>query len=119
MREAGSIVAMFKALGDPVRLRLFALITHHDELCVCHLTEALSLPQSTVSRQLGLLRHAGLVQARRDGKWIYYRAGENALPSLQAAIDACAPSALLAEDRNRLHQVLAPESASHCNTGDA
>lgn len=116
MREAGVIVEMFKALGDPVRLRLFALITSHDELCVCHLTAALSLPQSTVSRQLALLRHAGLVQARRDGKWIYYRAGGNALPALQSVIDACASSALLADDRNRLHQVLAPESANRCNT---
>jgi len=80
MLEAGVIVKMFKALGDPVRLRLFALIAAHNELCVCHLTAALELPQSTVSRQLGVLRHAGLVQARRDGKWMYYRQGELAAP---------------------------------------
>jgi len=63
----------FKALGDPLRLRLFYLLSCHDELCVCHLTEALSLPQSTVSRHLGVLRHAGLVGTRRDGKWMHYR----------------------------------------------
>lgn len=63
----------FKALGDPVRLRLFSLLAAGDELCVCHLTDALQLPQSTVSRHLALLRGAGLVETRRDGKWIHYR----------------------------------------------
>jgi ArsR family transcriptional regulator, arsenate/arsenite/antimonite-responsive transcriptional repressor len=63
----------FKALGDPIRLRLFYLLSLKDELCVCHLTDALELPQSTVSRHLAVLRHAGLVDTRRDGKWIHYR----------------------------------------------
>ena len=69
----------FKALGDPVRLRLFYLLSLSGELCVCRFTDALSLPQSTVSRHLAVLRHAGLVDTRRDGKWIYYRlAGDTA-----------------------------------------
>jgi len=106
MREAGVIVEMFKALGDPVRLRLFSLIAAHDELCVCHLTEALALPQSTVSRQLSILRHAGLVLARREGKWMHYSVGDMPIAALQAAIDACDPPALLADDRARLHGVL-------------
>lgn len=67
------MVEAFKALGDPIRLRLFYLLSQHDELCVCHLTDALRLPQSTVSRHLGILRHAGLASTRRDGKWMYYR----------------------------------------------
>lgn len=66
-------VDSFKALGDPVRLRLFYLLSHNEELCVCQLTGALKLPQSTVSRQLAVLRHAGLVDTRRDGKWVHYR----------------------------------------------
>jgi ArsR family transcriptional regulator len=75
--EPQQLSSIFKALGDPVRLRLFHLISLRDELCVCHLTEALALPQSTVSRQLAILRQAGLVATRRDGKWIHYRlAGE-------------------------------------------
>jgi len=65
-------VTSFKALGDPVRLRLFALLGQRDEVCVCHLVEALHLPQSTISRHLAVLRHAGLVSTRRDGKWMYY-----------------------------------------------
>jgi len=105
MREAGVIVEMFKALGDPVRLRLFSLIAASNELCVCHLTEALELPQSTVSRQLAILRHAGLVQTRRDGKWMHYRVGEMPVERLQAVINACPPSPQLFEDRARLSQV--------------
>jgi len=61
-----------KALGDPIRLRLFALLGMHNELCVCHLIDTLALPQSTISRHLGTLRHADLVKTRRDGKWMYY-----------------------------------------------
>ncbi len=67
----------FKALGDPVRLRLFHLLSLKEELCVCHLTEATHLPQSTVSRHLAVLRHAGLVDTRREGKWIHYRLSGN------------------------------------------
>jgi len=67
---------IFKALGEPVRLRLFALLSVSGEQCVCHLTDALELPQSTVSRHLGVLRHAGLVSTRRDGKWMYYQLAE-------------------------------------------
>ncbi|ATX83068.1 ArsR family transcriptional regulator [Mariprofundus ferrinatatus] len=68
--------SIFKALGDPIRLRLFSLLTH-EELCVCHLTESLKLPQSTVSRHLGVLRSAGLVSTRREGKWMHYRLAED------------------------------------------
>jgi len=63
-----------KALGDPIRLRLFALLGQHNELCVCHLVDTLALPQSTISRHLGILRQAGLASTRREGKWMYYKA---------------------------------------------
>ena len=79
-------VAAFKALGDPVRLRLFYLLSKHTDLCVCHLTDALQLPQSTVSRHLGLLRHAGLVSIRREGKWVYYSLNEGIADSLATLI---------------------------------
>lgn len=67
-----SLVPSFKALGDPTRLRLFALLGQSKELCVCHLVDTLKLPQSTISRHLSVLRHAGLVETRREGKWVYY-----------------------------------------------
>jgi len=62
----------FRALGDETRLRIIALLAH-GELCVCHLQDALELPQPTVSRQLSILRAAGIVDDRREGTWVYYR----------------------------------------------
>jgi len=69
---AMELLHLFKGLADPVRLRITHLLSQRDELCVCHLTDALSLPQSTVSRHLNTLRSSGLVQAERRGKWVYY-----------------------------------------------
>src|SRR5438477_8314252 len=66
------LTRLFRALGDEVRLRIVALLSH-GELCVCHIEEALGLTQSNASRQLGLLRHAGLVSHERRDKWVYYR----------------------------------------------
>jgi ArsR family transcriptional regulator len=62
----------FRALGDDTRLRIIALLAQ-GELCVCHLQEALRLSQPNVSRQLAVLRAAGIVEDRRDGHWVYYR----------------------------------------------
>jgi len=67
-----SLVPIFKGLSDPVRLRIAHLLAQKKELCVCHITDALSLPQSTVSRHLNTLKSCGLVVAERRGKWVYY-----------------------------------------------
>lgn len=66
------ISRLFRALADETRLRIIALLSH-GELCVCHIQEVLKLPQPNVSRQLGVLRAAGLVEDRRDGTWVHYR----------------------------------------------
>jgi ArsR family transcriptional regulator len=66
-----SLTRLFRALGDETRLRIVALLSH-GELCVCHLEKALDLSQPNVSRQLGILRMAGVVDARREGTWVYY-----------------------------------------------
>jgi ArsR family transcriptional regulator len=63
---------LYKALGDETRLRIVALLSH-GELCVCHVEGALEIPQPTASRHLAVLRNAGVVEARREGTWIYYR----------------------------------------------
>jgi len=87
----------FKALGDPVRLRLFYLLSRHNELCVCHLTDALGLPQSTVSRHLGLLRQAKLVATRRDGKWMYYRLSGDVAAALAKMLEQMVDNELKAD----------------------
>lgn len=65
----------FRALADPTRLRLLALL-REDESCVGDLVQVLDLPQGTVSRHLGKLRKAGLVEVRRSGAWAFYRRAE-------------------------------------------
>jgi ArsR family transcriptional regulator len=63
---------LFKTLADPTRLRLLNLLAC-DETCVCELTETLRVVQPKVSRHLARLKRAGLVEARRDGRWMHYR----------------------------------------------
>lgn len=71
-----TIAHIFKALSDETRLRILALLSS-GELCVCDLMAVLELPQSTVSRHLAYLRHAGLVEDERRGVWMYYRLKES------------------------------------------
>lgn len=68
---------IFKALSDPTRLRCLSLLNGVDELCVCELTHALSLPQPKISHHLAALRKVGLVTDRKDGLWIFYRINPN------------------------------------------
>lgn len=62
----------FQALGDKTRLRLLNLMGEQ-EICVCYLVEILGAPQPKISRHLAHLRNAGIVSARREGKWMHYR----------------------------------------------
>lgn len=62
---------LFTALSDTTRLRILNLM-REDEICVCFFSEALGESQPKISRHLAMLRKAGLVEARRDGKWMHY-----------------------------------------------
>jgi len=64
---------VFKALSDPLRLRIMHLLAVREDLCVCELTAILEMPQSSISRHLSMLRHQGLVDTYREGRWIHYR----------------------------------------------
>ncbi len=66
------IERFFQALGDQTRLRLLNLIGEQ-EICVCYFVEILGSPQPKISRHLAYLRSAGIVEARREGKWMHYR----------------------------------------------
>ena len=77
---------LFKALADRTRLRLIQLLGD-DELCVCSCVEVLKTNQPKVSRHLAYLRRAGLVAARRDGKWTYYRLVKPADPHAAKILD--------------------------------
>lgn len=67
-----SLHFLFRALADPIRLRLLNLIADR-EICVCYLVEILRVSQPKVSRHLAYLRRAGVVASRREGKWMHYR----------------------------------------------
>jgi ArsR family transcriptional regulator, arsenate/arsenite/antimonite-responsive transcriptional repressor len=71
---ASGLAQVFKALADPVRLRLVSLIGAHQggEVCVCELTTAFDLTQPTISHHLKVLREAGIIDSERRGTWVYY-----------------------------------------------
>lgn len=63
----------FKALSEPVRLRILYLLLEREEVCVCDLVKSLELTQSVVSRHLAYLKNNDLIEARRDGTWVHYK----------------------------------------------
>ncbi|MEE9203279.1 MAG: metalloregulator ArsR/SmtB family transcription factor [Dehalococcoidia bacterium] len=71
---------LFKALSDDTRLRMLTLLLP-GELCVCEIMQALSVSQSRASRNLGILRDAGLLKDRRQGQWVYYSLDGDTLAS--------------------------------------
>ncbi|GGW28707.1 transcriptional regulator [Streptomyces lucensis JCM 4490] len=85
-RRAAELAKVFKALGDPVRLRLLSMIASRrgGEVCVCEMTPAFDLSQPTISHHLKLLRQAGLVDCERRGTWVYYWALPDVLDQLAA-----------------------------------
>ncbi len=86
--ESGKLASTFKALADPVRLRLLSLIASHDggEACVCQLTGAFEVSGPTISHHLKVLREAGLIDGERRGTWIYYRVRPETMRALAAAL---------------------------------
>ncbi|WP_431873805.1 metalloregulator ArsR/SmtB family transcription factor [Amycolatopsis sacchari] len=86
--QAADLAKVFKAVADPVRLRLLSLIASHDggEVCVCDLTEAFDLTGPTISHHLKVLRESGLITGERRGTWIYYRVRPETLARLSAVL---------------------------------
>lgn len=88
--RANDLARMFKALGDPVRLRMLSLIAAHEggESCVCDISPAFDLSQPTISHHLKVLREAGLLDSERRGTWVYYRVIPSALEQLSTVLSA-------------------------------
>jgi len=79
-------MAVAKALADEQRARVL-LFLRGGELCLCQIVEMLGLAPSTVSKHMAVLHQAGLVESRKEGRWMYYRlAGQNAPPCVREAI---------------------------------
>jgi len=85
--DAVRMAGMFKALGDPVRLRLFSKVASHagGEACVCDIQDV-GVSQPTVSHHLKKLREAGLLSSERRGTWVYYRVEPGVLAAMAALL---------------------------------
>jgi ArsR family transcriptional regulator len=92
-----------RALAHPARMELVAHVAARGPLCVCHLDEDLHYSQSTISKHLSVLRRAGLVESRRDGRWVYYTVNEEALDAAREYLDDLKAS---------MHR---PHVADHCD----
>ena len=75
---------VFKVLADPTRLRLMVLLSIQGQTCVCKLAQALDVPDFKISRHLGIMRSAGLVEASREGTWMHYK-----LSSARSRLEEC------------------------------
>ncbi|HKC10509.1 MAG TPA: metalloregulator ArsR/SmtB family transcription factor [Vicinamibacteria bacterium] len=111
--DVGPLARLFKSLGEETRLQIVAILSH-GELCVCHLEEALRLAQPSVSRHLGTLRAAGVVESRRQGSWVYYRLARQADPDceqhLKTLVRSFGKRSVLRKDLSRLLRLRGPES---------
>ena len=114
------LVTIFNALADRTRLRLLNLMSG-GEVCVCYFVELLDEPQPKISRHLAYLRRAGLVSARREGKWMHYRlvTPDDATQArvLECALTAAAGDKQMQRDRERFERVCCavrlPEPLQH------
>jgi DNA-binding transcriptional ArsR family regulator len=89
-------------LGHPMRLELIAHIAARGPICTCHLQEALACSQPAVSKHLAILRSAGLITARREGRWVYHTVDREALDAARGFLEELDAS---------LHR---PHSADRC-----
>jgi len=85
-KQSTDLSLLFRALADRTRLRLLNLIGD-GELCVCFCVEILGTHQPKISRHLAYLRRAGIVSARREGKWMHYRLAEPPDPAARRILD--------------------------------
>jgi ArsR family transcriptional regulator, arsenate/arsenite/antimonite-responsive transcriptional repressor len=85
-------LATLRALSHPIRLDLIAHIAARGPLCTCHLEDSLPYSQPTISKHLAVLREAGLIQGRRDGRWVYHTVDEERLDAARAFLNELSAS---------------------------
>jgi DNA-binding transcriptional ArsR family regulator len=116
-------LATMKALSDENRLRLLAALNGR-ELCLCQLVQLLSLATSTVSKHMSVLQQARLVDARRDGRWTYFRladvdVSEMVRQATELAIQSLGKDTKIREDAKRLKQILKTDPEELCRAQSA
>lgn len=113
-----SVLQVTKALSDAQRVRILMLL-RGGERCVCQIVEVLGLAPSTVSKHLSILARAGLVESRKEGRWMYYRlpegaAGEFARPGLAWLGERLKKDEIVERDARKLKAVVAANPEALC-----
>ena len=116
--ELDAAIAATRALGHPARMRTAAML-QSGELCLCQITEVLSLAPSTVSLHIKELKRAGLVNERKDGRWVYFSLSEDehARRWLDTTLAAVAGDEQLARDRELVAELRELPLADLCSLG--
>ena len=112
------ILAITKALADENRLRALMLLLD-GELCACQVIEVLGLAPSTVSKHMAILRQAGLISVRKEGRWMHFSLpGRGASPAVKEALSFvkkhCPQTESIEKDRQALDKVLSIDKESLC-----
>ncbi len=109
---------LHRALGDASRLRALLALQQH-ELCLCQIVELLELAPSTVSKSMSILKRAGLVESRKQGRWVYYRAlaaeeGGRVPKMVQGLASTLTGDDTVKADQRRLHKILRVDPEELC-----
>jgi len=113
-----NFMTVIKALADENRTRIVMALSDR-ELCVCQIVELLQLAPSTVSKHMSILKHARLVDRRKQARWIYYRLADRDVPAaareaLQLVRRSLADDRQVCEDASRLRQILEIDPEELC-----
>jgi len=108
-----SAIGVLKAMGHPVRLRILAML-RGGELCVCQMTALLGLATSTVSAHLADLKRAGLLNERKDGRWVFYRLVEEEPPLLVSVWETVSKDPRVKADTVLLRKIRKVDIAELC-----
>jgi ArsR family transcriptional regulator, arsenate/arsenite/antimonite-responsive transcriptional repressor len=112
-----NILNIVKAVSDGNRLRVVMILTQHQELCVCEITEMLTLATPTVSRHISVLQKAGLVKSRKDSRWIHYRLSDSFPPALLEWFkDMLNEAEEIKRDNEKVKSILCRETKTMCSS---
>jgi ArsR family transcriptional regulator, arsenate/arsenite/antimonite-responsive transcriptional repressor len=112
------IIEVLKAVSDPTRLRVL-MTMNNGEICVCQITKLLNLAKSTISKHMSILKHAGLVKSRKDGKWIYYRHNTDVqniinLEVLELLKTKLVKDKIIIDDKKKLAKIMSVNKVDLC-----